>query len=306
MYIMRKGLNGKGAEFIPDCFVFTEGTGDSTRSGLGIYRGQRGRMQIEVEVQGSSCHGSMPHMGKNPLEWGSRILVEATEQVENGEGILDHDFLGKGTRTASWAKLDTPSDCAVPDRFTFRFDRRMTVGETPAMCVEMVEKLPAIAKARQAGLTVTVSVPHYTELSWKGYNPDNDQIYMGWETPEDHPAIVAATQSYSQVITPNITEEHNKALDNYIKPEPHVGRWIFSTDGVGVPLPTTHTAFEVPEHKRWIEVAGFKYPAMLGLGAGSEQNTHSCGEVIHKIELQHACAWMARFPSQFAEVALKK
>ena len=63
----------------PDLIVLTEGTGDSTRSALGIYRAQRGRMQIEVAVRGVSCHGSMPYMGKNPLEWGAKILVEATQ-----------------------------------------------------------------------------------------------------------------------------------------------------------------------------------------------------------------------------------
>jgi len=46
-------------------------------------------------------------------------------------GFLDHPFLGHGTRTASWARLDTPSDCAVPERFVIRSDRRLTIGETP-------------------------------------------------------------------------------------------------------------------------------------------------------------------------------
>ena len=43
---------------------------------LGIYRGQRGRMQIEVTVTGRSCHGSMPSEGLNPLEFGAAILDE--------------------------------------------------------------------------------------------------------------------------------------------------------------------------------------------------------------------------------------
>lgn len=37
---------------IPDVVVITEGTGDTTKGSLGIYRGQRGRMTIEVTV----CH----------------------------------------------------------------------------------------------------------------------------------------------------------------------------------------------------------------------------------------------------------
>lgn len=79
-------------------------------------------MTIEIEVTGRSCHGSMPWEGLNPLEFGSRIIVEASEKYNKGEGFLTDPFLSKGTRTASWGVIDTPSDCAVPARFVFRFD----------------------------------------------------------------------------------------------------------------------------------------------------------------------------------------
>lgn len=63
-------------------------------------------------------------------------------------------FLGAGTRTASWANLETPSDCAVPERFTFRFDRRLTAGELPSDAVAAVENLAAVKLAREHGLKV--------------------------------------------------------------------------------------------------------------------------------------------------------
>ena len=88
--------------------ILPEGTGDSTKGALGIYRGQRGRMQIEVVVTGRSCHGSMPWEGLNPFEHGGAIVAEAARRYDAREGFLDHPFLGHGTRTASWAKLDTP------------------------------------------------------------------------------------------------------------------------------------------------------------------------------------------------------
>ena len=301
LYYIRKNIPGKGPEFVPDVIVITEGTGDSTRSALGIYRGQRGRMQIEVEVIGLSAHGSMPHKGLNPLEWGAKILTQATEQAEKPDAFLDHPFLGKGTRTASWCQLDTPSDCAVPQRFVFRFDRRMTVGETPDACLAAIADLPACEEARKAGLTVNVRVPTYDKDSWKGYCPHNQQIYMGWETPEDHPAIKAAVNAYSGSVGKHITDEELADMDGYLRKEPFVGRWIFSTDGVGVPLPVDQDLFKVPESKKWISQGGYTYPAMVGLGAGTEQNTHKIGECIHRIELEKACAWLARFPSSYVE-----
>ena len=70
-------------------------------------------------------------MPDDSLPRGGAILAEAAGRHEAGEGFADDPFLGRGTRTASWAALDTPSDCAVPARFTFRFDRRLTPDEPP-------------------------------------------------------------------------------------------------------------------------------------------------------------------------------
>ncbi|TPW10858.1 MAG: Clan MH, family M20, peptidase T-like metallopeptidase, partial [bacterium] len=143
MYIARHEFPGAPPARLPDVVILTEGTGCAQKGAVGLYRGQRGRMQIEVEVIGKSCHGSMPWEGRNPLEFGARILVEASDRYDAGEGFAQDEFLGPGTRTASMATLDTPSDCAVPERFTFRFDRRLTAGEDPERARADVEALPA-------------------------------------------------------------------------------------------------------------------------------------------------------------------
>ena len=57
------------------------------KGALGIYRGQRGRMQIEVTVVGRSCHGSMPFEGLNPLEHGGAILAEAARRHVAGRRL---------------------------------------------------------------------------------------------------------------------------------------------------------------------------------------------------------------------------
>ncbi|HEX7597873.1 MAG TPA: peptidase dimerization domain-containing protein, partial [Polyangia bacterium] len=77
MFVTSKVLPGAAPELIPDVIILTEGTGCSKKGAMGIYRGQRGRMQIEVTVTGRSCHGSMPWEGLNPLEYGGAIIREA-------------------------------------------------------------------------------------------------------------------------------------------------------------------------------------------------------------------------------------
>jgi acetylornithine deacetylase/succinyl-diaminopimelate desuccinylase-like protein len=301
LYVTRQVLPGAPSERLPDVVILTDSTGDANKGALGLYRGQRGRMQIEVVVTGRSCHGSMPWEGLNPLEWGAALLVEAAQRYERGEGFAKDDFLGPGTRTASWAMLDSPSDCAVPDRFTFRFDRRLTVGETPAAALADVAGMDAVRAARAAGLKLEVRVPRYEQPTWRGYLPGNEQVYMGWVTPEEHPAIGAAVAAWQAVVTPHVADSRPEG--GAIRKAPRVDRWIFSTDGVGWPLPHDTPGLAVPERKRWVEAGDYVHPAMFGIGTGIEQNTHKIGEVLDTRELRHAIAFLARYPGTFTSTA---
>ncbi len=299
MHVMRKELPQAGADRVPDAVILTEGTGCANLGAAGIYRGQRGRMQIEVEVTGKSCHGSMPWEGRNPLEFGSAIIVEAAERYQKGEDFAEDAFLGGGTRTASWATLDSPSDCAVPERFTFRFDRRLTAGEDPTEALHHVESMPSVQRARDAGLRVEVRAPYYDQPSWRGTKADNPQIYPGWVTPEDHPVIVAAVEAYRR--SASAVAEESRGTGG-LKKEPRVARWIFSTDGVGYPMPVEDHSIAVGDEKRWINDGTFKYPPMLGIGPGLEQNTHKIGECVDAREFDPVIATLARFPSMLREL----
>jgi putative selenium metabolism hydrolase len=298
MYVMRKVLAGASPDKIPDVVILTEGTGCADQGSVGIYRGQRGRMQIEVEVIGRSCHGSMPWEGRNPLEYGAAIIAEAAERSSRGEGFGSDAFLGSGTRTASFAALETPSDCAVPERFTFRFDRRLTAGEDPAQALKDIEAMPSVMRARQEGLIVKVRTPFYDRPTWKGYRPGNAQIYPGWVTPETHPSVSAAVETYRRVASPVIP---GGGWRGSLRREPRVARWVFSTDGVGFPIARDESSMEIPDSKRWIFSGNFKYPPMLGVGPGIEQNTHKIGEHVDSRELDVVIAMLARFPSLYRQ-----
>ena len=242
----------------------------------------------------------MPWEGLNPLEYGAAIIAEAAQRYDERDGFLDDPFLGHGTRTASWAVLETPSDCAVPDRFTFRFDRRLTVGEIPDQAVDDIDALDSVRRARDAGLVVDVRVPVYEGTTWRGYEPGNPQVYMGWATPEDHRAIDTAVAVYESLIAPNITLGDGGGM----RSEARVDRWIFSTDGVGYPIPADDTSIRVPSEKAWVDAGKYTHPAMFGFGPGIEQNTHKIGECVDQRELRLAVAFLSRFPSAYAERTL--
>ncbi|HWR91535.1 MAG TPA: M20/M25/M40 family metallo-hydrolase, partial [Desulfobacterales bacterium] len=72
----------------PEVVVSTEPTDG------GLYRGQRGRMEIEVEFKGVSSHGSAPERGKNAIYMASRACLAAEKLNER---LAVDEFLGKGS-----------------------------------------------------------------------------------------------------------------------------------------------------------------------------------------------------------------
>lgn len=166
----------------PEFVVSTEPTDG------GIYRGQRGRMEIKVDVKGVSCHGSAPERGDNAIYKMADILQDVRALNNNGDtestairGLVrmldpkynpewqEARFLGRGTVTVSQIFHSSPSRCAVADGCTVSLDRRMTAGETWESCLEEIRNLPAVKKY---GDDVTVSMynydrPSYTDLTYE-------------------------------------------------------------------------------------------------------------------------------------------
>ena len=95
----------------------------------GIYRGHRGRMEIRVDVKGTSCHGSAPERGDNAIHKMAEIIENVRDLYENDaaddkeiKGLVkmldpkynpdhyeDARFLGKGSCTTSQIFYTSPS-----------------------------------------------------------------------------------------------------------------------------------------------------------------------------------------------------
>ncbi len=203
----------------------------------GIYRGQRGRMEIKVEVKGVSSHGSAPERGDNAIFKMGRILGELEEL--HGRLKTD-DFLGKGSLTVSEIFYTSPSRCAVADGCTISIDRRLTAGEDKELALQQIRDLPA-AKAADAQVSMyTYDKPSYTDLVYP-----TDCYFPAWVIPQDHPATQSAVATYK-----NLFDE-----------EPRVDKWTFSTNGVsitgmfGIPCvgfgPGKESEAHAPNEKTW-------------------------------------------------------
>ncbi|RGY98762.1 YgeY family selenium metabolism-linked hydrolase [Clostridium sp. AM58-1XD] len=187
----------------PEFVVITEPTDG------GIYRGQRGRMEIRVEVKGISCHGSAPERGENAIFRMADILQEIRAM---GESLKDDGFLGKGTVTASEIFFTSPARCAVADSCAVSLDRRLTDGETWEMALEELRNLPSCRK-----YNAQVTLYPYEKPSWTGLVYPTECYFPTWVISEDHPAVEAAAKAYRTLLG-----------------EPRIDRWTFSTNAVSI------------------------------------------------------------------------
>lgn len=214
----------------PEFVVITEPTDGN------IYRGQRGRMEIRVEVKGVSCHGSAPERGDNAIYKMADILQE----VKALNDKLHYDpFLGKGTLAVSEIFFNSPSRCAVADMAAISIDRRLTDGETWEMALEEIRALPTVQKYNAA-----VSMYKYERASWTGLVYPTECYFPTWVIPADAPATKAMVESYRGMYG-----------------EPLVDKWTFSTNGVsimgryGIPCigfgPGKEAQAHAPDEKTW-------------------------------------------------------
>ena len=257
----------------PEFVVSTEPTDG------GIYRGQRGRMEIRIDVKGVSCHGSAPERGDNAIYKMADILQDIRALNENDAAdtteikglvkMLDEKynpeweearFLGRGTVTTSEIFFTSPSRCAVADSCSVSLDRRMTAGETWESCLDEIRALPSVKKY---GDDVVVSMYNYDRPSWTGLVYPTECYFPTWKVEEDHFTVKALVNAYEGLF--------GKA--------PVVDKWTFSTNGVSI-------------------MGRFGIPC-IGFGPGKEKEAHAPNEKTWKQDLINCAAVYAAVPMSY-------
>ena len=272
----------------PEFVVSTEPTDG------GIYRGQRGRMEIRVDVKGISCHGSAPERGDNAIYKMADILQDIRSLNENDDadeteikGLVkmldpkfnpDHyeeaRFLGRGTVTTSQIFYTSPSRCAVADSCAVSLDRRMTAGETWQSCLAEIEALPHV---KEYG--AKVSMYEYARPSWTGLTYPIECYFPTWVIPKDHKVTEALEEAYTSLygnerIGAEDTVEMRKA-------RPLTDKWTFSTNGVSI--------------------MGRNGIPCIGFGPGAEAQAHAPNEITWKQDLVTCAAVYALLPSVYCK-----
>jgi len=186
----------------PDLVISTEPTN------LNIYRGHRGRMEIQVEFRGVSAHGSAPERGDNAIYKASRAALKIEELNEN---LAFDEFLGKGSITISEIVSGSPSLCAVSDFARIHLDRRLTWGETKELAIQQIEKLVS-------GMNAKVKVLDYKEKAYTNLEYGMEKYYPTWKVAENHDAVLKASGVFRKLFGK----------------KPIVDKWTFSTNCVTI------------------------------------------------------------------------
>ncbi|MFN3333096.1 MAG: YgeY family selenium metabolism-linked hydrolase, partial [Caldilinea sp.] len=175
-----------------------------------VYRGHKGRVEIEVIARGRSAHAASNHLGDNAI-YKVLPLIEGVSKLEPQLG--DDPFLGHGKITVSDMKVSTPSINAVPDLACVYIDRRVTFGETAEGAVAQVKAL--VPETLLKNGEITVEMMKYAEPSYTGFVFPVDKYFPAWALDESHPLVQAARA------TTELACGQRAAT----------GKWDFSTNG---------------------------------------------------------------------------
>jgi putative selenium metabolism hydrolase len=186
----------------PDCVLLGEPTN------LKVFRGQRGRMEMEIVTTGKSAHGAHNRQGINAIYKMSPI-VRAIEKLDRSLPAVQP--LGRGSITVSDIRSRGPSLCSVPDHCRIHIDRRLTIGETRESALAQLEEI-----VQKNGGEAAVSIPEFAGTSWKSTEFTQETYFPTWIMEEDHPLVQAGLETARLVLGKKTKS----------------GFWSFSTNGV--------------------------------------------------------------------------
>ncbi|MFQ3566545.1 MAG: YgeY family selenium metabolism-linked hydrolase [Aggregatilineales bacterium] len=171
-----------------------------------VYRGHKGRVEMQVVAKGKSAHAASNFLGDNAIY---KILpvIDAISKLEPELG--DDPFLGHGRITVTDMRVKTPSINAVPDEAIIYIDRRITFGETPEAELARIQKLIGDRSDIEA------SILFYDDPSYTGFVFPVEKIYPAWALAEDHAFVRAGIRA-------------GELLWGTTLP---TGKWDFSTNG---------------------------------------------------------------------------
>ncbi len=174
---------------------------------LGLYLGQRGRVELKVSTYGKAGHAALPHEAVNAISAAARLIF-GIELL--GLQLHTDPQMGAGSIAVTQIRSNAGSLNSIPDLCELIIDRRLTLGETEARAVAELQSIINRERIKADVSTLTYDIVTYT-----GYARSGRKYFAPWLVSEDDPFVRKAA----------------RGLERVLGARPRMGIWPFSTDG---------------------------------------------------------------------------
>ena len=227
-----------------------------------VYRGHKGRIELQVTASGASAHAASHYLGDNAI-YKMMPVIQGIRDLDQRlrSGLGSHPILGNGTVVVTDATVRTASLNAVPDLFTIYLDRRITLNEPHDEVIAQIRGLIPDYLQQE----IVVKELFYDTPSYTGFVFPVAKYFPAWAMEDTHPLVQAGQQALQGL--------WGQALP--------LGKWDFSTNGT-----------------YWMGKA--QIPS-IGFGPGDEVTAHTMNEHVLLDDVVRATEWYAWLPRVLAD-----
>ncbi|WP_094606563.1 Succinyl-diaminopimelate desuccinylase [Sporomusa silvacetica DSM 10669] len=187
-------------ETLPEKGITFDGVVSCEATGLKLYLGHRGRVELKITVEGVTSHGSAPWLGINAVNKAAKFIEKVEASV--AESALQDPQLGRASIALTNITCSPGSMCIVPDRCYITYDRRLVPGETPESCVQQIQDIIDALSAQDQDFRATVEIAAVPRISYTGKGATLPNVKEAWKISETNPFIQAASSGLAKLGQP--------------------------------------------------------------------------------------------------------
>jgi putative selenium metabolism hydrolase len=187
--LVEESLPKRGLDF--DGVVSCEATG------LGIYMGHRGRVELKVTISGITSHGSAPWLGVNAVNKATKLIDQIEAYYKTN--YKEDEHLGRSSIALTIIGCTPGALCIVPDRCQITYDRRFVPGETADSCVQEIQQIIDRLVQEDQEFKAVVEISAQPRRSYTGMVEALPNVKEAWKIEKEHPFVVAAANGLESI-----------------------------------------------------------------------------------------------------------
>lgn len=195
------GMIGIFEHSIPERGYKIDGVVSCESTGLKLYLGHRGRVELRIEVEGITSHASAPWLGVNAVYQATK-LIEKIEEKYDKNPVPEDTKLGKSSAALTIINCTPGAMSIVPDRCVITLDRRIVPGETPEGTVEEIQEMIDELKKEDPKFRANVQINAVPRTTYTGKVVQIPNIKEGYRIDEEHPFIKACASGLRKIGEP--------------------------------------------------------------------------------------------------------